>query len=61
MAEIILAVLCIVVGAVCAVLTLLVLWAAALERAATGSSDDYGAIWLFAVAGIAGGISILVL
>ena len=62
MAEIILAVLCLLGGGVCAFFTLLVLWAGALEQAATGSSDTSGALWLaaLAVVGIAGGISILV-
>lgn len=63
MAEIILAVLCIVVGAVFALLTLLGLWAGGLEQAATGSTNGRAAVIWFAIialAGIGGGISILV-
>lgn len=63
MAEIILAVLCIVVGLACAALALLSAWAGALQRAATGSSDGLSALWFatIAIAGIGGGILILVL
>ena len=62
MAEIILAMLCLIVGAVFALLTILAFWAGALEHAATGSSDGHGAIWfaIIAVAGIGAGISIFV-
>lgn len=62
MAEIFLAVLCLIVGGVCLLLTLLVLWASAMERAATGSSSGRAAIWLLVIAfaGIGGGIAILV-
>lgn len=62
MAEIILAVLCILVGVVCGAGALLFAWASALEQAATGSSSLTGAAWLaiLAVIGIGGGISILV-
>ena len=62
MAELILAVLCLIVGVICALLTLLSLYAGALERAATGSSEGGSAVWLFliAVAGIGGGVAILV-
>lgn len=63
MAEIILAVLCIVIGVACAALALLSAWAGALKQAATGSSDGISGVWfaLVAVAGIGGGILILVL
>lgn len=62
MADIILAVLCLIVGGAFALLTILAFWAGALEQAATGSSDGHGAIWfaIIALAGIGGGISILV-
>lgn len=63
MAEIILAWLCIIVGAGCAAVAMFAAWATALERAATGSSDnDRTAVWfaLVAFAGIGGGILILV-
>jgi hypothetical protein len=62
-AEVILATLCLIGGGVCLLLTLLVLWAGALERAATGSSDGNSAIWFFilALAGIGGGIAIIIL
>lgn len=46
-----------------ALLMLLAIWAGALEQAATGSTDGGAAIaWfaLIAIAGIAGGVSILV-
>lgn len=63
MAEVILAVLCIVVGVASLVMTLLALWAGALKQAATGSSDGISAHWfaIIAIAGIGGGILILVL
>lgn len=63
MSEIILAVLCIVIGVGSALLMLLALWASALEQAATGSTDGGTVIaWfaLIAIAGIGGGVSILV-
>lgn len=63
-AEIVLAILLIVAGLVCAIGTILALWADALEQAATGSHRG-GHVWLIlsilAFAGVGGGIAILVL
>lgn len=63
MAEIILAILCIVVGVVCAALAVLTAWAGALKQAATGSSEGTSGLLfaILAIAGIGGGILILVL
>lgn len=63
MAEAILAVLCILLGVTAALLAVLSLWAGVSERAATGSGGT--GLWplvfaVIAVAGIGGGIAILI-
>lgn len=62
MAEIILGLLCLVVGAAAAVFALIVAWAGALETSATGSTTASGLVWLLTAigfAGIAGGIILI--
>ncbi len=64
-AEFILAVLFIVLGLACGLSAVVVLWAGALERAATGYVQGANGAWatvlaLIAVAGIGGGLLILI-
>lgn len=54
MAEIILGILCLLAGVVCCFLALLVLWAGALERSATGSGGTGYWPLILALIGIAG-------
>ena len=64
-AEAILGVLCLVLGLACGLSAIVLLWGAALKRAATGATDGATVNWalflaFLAFAGIGGGILIFV-
>jgi hypothetical protein len=64
-AEYVLAVLCIFLGTICGLSSLVVLWGGAMKRAATGETDAATGNWalflaFLAVAGVGGGTLIFV-